>query len=146
MLTAFHNGCLVVAASGNSGESGSPTGYPASWPHVFTVGATGQDDEVTSFSTTGQQRTRKAIGIWRRALPLHPRAGTVLFPLLWESFERDGDLEGFLSLLDDHRRATPGDLEAVLWWSRTRIRMGQVEQGLQALRRMLDAHPDYFPA
>jgi hypothetical protein len=53
LLTAVHNGCLVVAASGNSGESGSPTGYPASWPHVFTVGATGQDDEVTSFSTTG---------------------------------------------------------------------------------------------
>jgi lipopolysaccharide assembly protein B len=93
-----------------------------------------------------EQRTRKAIGLWRRALSLHPRAGTVLFPLLWEAFEREGDLEGFVSLVDEHRRAVPADLEAVLWSSRARIRMGQTEQGLSALRRMLDAHPDYFPA
>ena len=39
ILTAFHNGCLVVAAAGNDGELGNPTTYPAAWPHVFTVGA-----------------------------------------------------------------------------------------------------------
>src|SRR5207248_2300056 len=51
ILTAFHNGCLVVAAAGNDGELGNPTTYPAAWPHVFTVGATDQSDQVASFST-----------------------------------------------------------------------------------------------
>ena len=53
ILNAVRSGCLVVAASGNSGESGSPTTFPASWPHVFTVGATDENDRVASFSTTG---------------------------------------------------------------------------------------------
>jgi subtilisin family serine protease len=50
---AVHNGCLVVAASGNSGESGNPTTYPADYPHVLTVGASDEQDQVTSFSTAG---------------------------------------------------------------------------------------------
>jgi Subtilase family len=53
ILKAVGAGCLVVAASGNAGESGSPTTFPASWPHVFTVGATDMNDKVTAFSTTG---------------------------------------------------------------------------------------------
>ena len=51
ILTAFHNGCLVVAAAGNDGELGNPATYPAAWPHVFTVAATDLNDRVTSFST-----------------------------------------------------------------------------------------------
>ena len=53
VLTALRNGCLVVAASGNGGETGNPTTYPASWPHVLAVGATDENDVVASFSTTG---------------------------------------------------------------------------------------------
>jgi len=53
LLQAVRNGCLVVAASGNSGQEGSPPTFPASWPHIFTVGATDENDAVTSFSTTG---------------------------------------------------------------------------------------------
>lgn len=52
ILTAVHNGCLVVAAAGNSGDEGSPTTYPAAFPHVLTVAATDQSDQVTAFSTT----------------------------------------------------------------------------------------------
>ena len=51
VLAAQHKGCLVVAAAGNSGAAGSPTTYPASWPHVLTVGATDRNDSVTPFST-----------------------------------------------------------------------------------------------
>jgi subtilisin family serine protease len=51
ILTAVHNGCLVVAAAGNDGLLGSPPTYPASWPHVFTVAATDENDAVASFST-----------------------------------------------------------------------------------------------
>jgi hypothetical protein len=63
ILTAVHNGCLVVAAAGNSGESGSPATYPAAWPHVFTVGATDEQDEVVSFSTTSPATDVAAPGV-----------------------------------------------------------------------------------
>jgi subtilisin family serine protease len=63
IITAVHNGCLVVAASGNSGESGSPATYPAAWPHVLTVAATDANDQVASFSTTGQDVDVAAPGV-----------------------------------------------------------------------------------
>jgi hypothetical protein len=53
VLTAVDNGCLVVAASGNLGDVGSPATYPAAWPHVLTVGATDAADVVAGFSTVG---------------------------------------------------------------------------------------------
>ena len=40
VLTAVGRGSLVVAASGNSREDGSPLEFPASLPHVLTVAAT----------------------------------------------------------------------------------------------------------
>jgi hypothetical protein len=44
-------GSLVVAASGNDGDRGNGLGYPAAFPHVLTVGATGRNGAVTSFSS-----------------------------------------------------------------------------------------------
>lgn len=44
-------GTLVVAASGNDGDRGSPLTYPASHPHVLTVAATDRSGAVTSFSS-----------------------------------------------------------------------------------------------
>jgi subtilisin family serine protease len=52
ILTAVHNGCLVVAASGNDGESGR-IAYPAAYPHVLAVGATDTSDQVAPFSSVG---------------------------------------------------------------------------------------------
>jgi hypothetical protein len=49
---AVARGSVVVAASGNEGESGDPLNYPASLPHVFTVGATDRANAVTSFSSS----------------------------------------------------------------------------------------------
>jgi subtilisin family serine protease len=63
LLTAFRNGCLVVAAAGNSGESGSPATYPASWPHIFTVGATNHNDDVAVFSTSSPATDVVAPGV-----------------------------------------------------------------------------------
>jgi subtilisin family serine protease len=48
---AVRSGNLVVAASGNDGERGSPLTYPAAFPHVLTVGATDRQSAVASFST-----------------------------------------------------------------------------------------------
>ncbi len=46
-------GIFVVFSSGNSGPSLGTVGSPASLPGVFAVGASDQDDDVTSFSSRG---------------------------------------------------------------------------------------------
>lgn len=48
---AVASGSLVIAASGNDGERGSPLGYPAAFPHVTTVAATDRSGNVASFSS-----------------------------------------------------------------------------------------------
>jgi hypothetical protein len=53
ILTAVHNGCLVVAAAGNGGEEGNPPTYPAAYPHVLTVGATTMEDAPAPFTSAG---------------------------------------------------------------------------------------------
>jgi hypothetical protein len=63
ILTAVHQGCLVVAASGNGGEQGSPTTFPAAYPHVLTVGASDQSDHVAGFSTTSPGLDLAAPGV-----------------------------------------------------------------------------------
>jgi subtilisin family serine protease len=51
LLYAFRSGSLVVASSGNDGLSGNALSYPASYPHVLTVGATEESGVVSSFSS-----------------------------------------------------------------------------------------------
>jgi hypothetical protein len=48
---ALTRGALVVAASGNDGEAGSPLGYPAVLPHVITVAATTRSGTAAPFSS-----------------------------------------------------------------------------------------------
>jgi hypothetical protein len=48
---AVRRGSLVVAASGNDGGEGNPLLYPASLPHVLTVGATDRSGRVAGFSS-----------------------------------------------------------------------------------------------
>lgn len=56
-------GSLVVAASGNSGEEGSPIGYPAGLPHVTTVAATDASGRVASFSSRSPYVDLAAPGV-----------------------------------------------------------------------------------
>ena len=63
ILGAVHNGCLVVAAAGNDGTFGNDVKYPAAWPHVFTVGATDQSDQVADFSTRSPANDLAAPGV-----------------------------------------------------------------------------------
>ena len=51
---AVARGSLVVAASGNDGEEGSPLSFPAAFPHVLTVAATQQDGSVAPFSSASR--------------------------------------------------------------------------------------------
>jgi subtilisin family serine protease len=63
ILDAVRRGCFVVAAAGNSGDEGSPATYPAAWPHVFTVGATDQNDAIAPFSTSSPAMDVVAPGV-----------------------------------------------------------------------------------
>jgi type VII secretion-associated serine protease mycosin len=50
---AYDHGVLVVAAAGNEYEEGNPVIYPAAYPHVLAVAATGDQDEHADYSETG---------------------------------------------------------------------------------------------
>ena len=51
IASVFGSGSLVVASAGNDREGGSSLSYPATFPHVLTVGATDEADRVTVFSS-----------------------------------------------------------------------------------------------
>jgi hypothetical protein len=51
---AWASGSLVVAASGNDGQTGSPLSYPAALAHVLTVAATSRSDSPASFSSSSR--------------------------------------------------------------------------------------------
>lgn len=63
ILTAVHDGCLVVAAAGNDGEQGNPTTYPAAYAHVLTVAATDESDARLPFSSFGPWVDLAAPGV-----------------------------------------------------------------------------------
>ena len=57
---AWSNNVVVVAAAGNNGNA-TPQ-YPAACEHVIAVSATGPDDTLASFSSTGNHLTLAAPG------------------------------------------------------------------------------------
>ncbi|NJN19474.1 MAG: S8 family serine peptidase, partial [Oscillochloris sp.] len=63
---AVGRGILVVAASGNEQQEGNAPSYPAAYPDVLAVGATGNTDIVTGFSNTGDYVDISApgVGLW----------------------------------------------------------------------------------
>ena len=63
ILGAVHNGCLVVAAAGNSGQQGNPPTFPADYPHVLTVAATDESDAVAPFSSMSASIDLAAPGV-----------------------------------------------------------------------------------
>jgi hypothetical protein len=52
IMNVFGTGSLIVASAGNDREGGSSLSYPATFPHVLTVGATDENDRVTVFSSS----------------------------------------------------------------------------------------------
>jgi type VII secretion-associated serine protease mycosin len=50
---ALDRNVLIVAASGNDNARGNLPSYPAAYPGVLAVSATGRNDALASFSTTG---------------------------------------------------------------------------------------------
>jgi hypothetical protein len=60
---AVKAGAVPVAASGNEFDQGNPLEFPASLPHVLTVGAIGPDDKPTFFSNESAAVDLAAPGI-----------------------------------------------------------------------------------
>jgi len=90
-------------------------------------------------------KIRKAIGLWRRALPLHSAVGGLLYPRLWEGYMSLEDLAGFEALLHERLGSEPDDREASIWLARAIVRQGRVDEGLSILRRLLDRIPGFLP-
>jgi thermitase len=63
---ARDRGVLIVAASGNGQADGNLPNYPAAYPSVLAVSATGRDEAVTAFSTTGDfvDIAAPGAGVW----------------------------------------------------------------------------------
>jgi Subtilase family len=62
IMTLVAEGSLVVASAGNDREGGSSLSYPASFPHVLTIGATDETDRVTGFSSASPAMDLAAPG------------------------------------------------------------------------------------
>jgi subtilisin family serine protease len=60
---AYRSGSLVVAAAGNDALSGNPPNFPADYPHVLTVGATNEQNQVASFSSLSPTVDLAAPGV-----------------------------------------------------------------------------------
>ncbi|KAF1677844.1 S8 family peptidase [Bacillus sp. SKDU12] len=58
---AYEQGILLVAASGNDGNS-KPVNYPAAYSSVVAVSATNENNRLASFSTTGNEVEFSAPG------------------------------------------------------------------------------------
>ncbi|MEI7759560.1 MAG: S8 family serine peptidase [Thermoleophilia bacterium] len=69
---AVSKGILVVAASGNDGDTGNPLGYPASIPHVLTVGASDRANRIATFSSRSPFLDLAAPGV---AMPIATAIG-----------------------------------------------------------------------
>lgn len=67
---AASRGVLIIASSGNEREQGNPVNYPAAYPEVLAIGATGNNDTVTGFSNTGDYVALAApgVGLWTTML------------------------------------------------------------------------------
>jgi len=91
-------------------------------------------------------KPRKAIGLWERALPLHAAIGQILYPRLWDAYAADGDAEGAERLFAVRLDADPDDRLAALWLARATLRQGRIDDGLGALRRLLNRDPTFLPA
>jgi subtilisin len=56
-------GVTIIAAAGNTGETGGNVGYPGAYPEVIAVGASDSADHVAPFSSQGPQLSFIAPGV-----------------------------------------------------------------------------------
>ncbi len=117
---ATSRGVTLVAAAGNERRDGNPYEYPASLPHVVTVGALTPDDRAAAFSNTtaAMDLLAPGVGIIAPTPPAFDRA--------------DGDRDGY-EVVSGTSFAAPIVAAAALWIRTERPRL-KVDQVAQVLR------------
>ena len=109
--------------------------------------AVAQDPECAeAYLALGDQRLRegswkKASGLFRRALGMHPAIGRLLYPRLWETHSKLGDVAGLEQLLRERLDTEPADDDAALWLARAIAAQSRADEALALLRRLLDRDP-----
>lgn len=76
VTVAYGTGSLVVAAAGNDRQRGNPLEYPASFPHVLTVGAIDLSGRAAAFSAASQYVDLVAPG---QAIPVATPGGSYAY-------------------------------------------------------------------
>jgi hypothetical protein len=85
LMGAVAHGILPVASAGNEFLQGNPLAYPASWPHILTVGAITASLAPAFFST-------RNLGVDLGA------PGAAIVAPVPPSFDTDGDRDGYMSV------------------------------------------------
>lgn len=117
---ATYKGVTLVAASGNERLDGNPFEFPASLPHVLTVGALQPNDRAAPFSNTGGAIDLVAPGVGIIA-PLPPGLDTA-----------DGTADGY-ETVSGTSFAAPIVAAAALWVRTARPKLS-VDQVAQVIR------------
>jgi lipopolysaccharide biosynthesis regulator YciM len=95
---------------------------------------------------TSSSATSRAIGLWKRALPLHALSGLPLYPRFSEAFAALRDFEGFEAMLRERLDHEPADAEASIWLARAVAEQKRSDEALAILRRVLDQAPGNLTA
>jgi lipopolysaccharide biosynthesis regulator YciM len=91
-------------------------------------------------------RPARAVGLWRRALPLHPAAGLLVYPRLWEAHAALDDFAALERALRERVDAQADDAEGRLWLARALVRQGRVDEALAELSAVLERAPGHLGA
>ena len=128
------------------GRSRAARGIEVEARRAFKRAVAQDPDCAEAYVALGDQRfregsTKKAIGLFRRALGLHPAIGRLLYPRLYEAHEKLRDLPALEQLLRDRLEAEPDDSDAALWLARAVAAQARADEALAHLRRLLDRAP-----
>ncbi|HTO06257.1 MAG TPA: tetratricopeptide repeat protein [Myxococcota bacterium] len=128
------------------GRGRAARGIEAEARRAFKRAVAQDPDCAEAYVALGDQRfregsTKKAIGLFRRALGLHPAIGRLLYPRLYESYEKLGDMAGLERLLRERMDVEPEDADAALWLARAIAAQSRADEALAHLQRLLDRAP-----
>src|SRR5262249_355334 len=128
------------------GRARAARGLEAEARRAFKRAVAQDPDCAEAYLALGDQRfregsTKKAIGLFRRALGLHPAIGRLLYPRLHEAYSKLGDLAGLESLLRQRLDSEPDGSDGALWLVRAVAAQGRADEALAQLRRLLDREP-----
>jgi lipopolysaccharide biosynthesis regulator YciM len=133
------------------GRARAARGADAEARRAFKKALALDPDCAEAYLALGDQRTRegkwqKASALFRRAFGLHPAIGTLLYPRLFDAYQKLADLRGLEGILRERLDTAPDDADAPLWLARCLAAQGRADEALDYLRRVLDREPGSLAA